>query len=420
MASNKTRGDLFFVYAAYSLRYLYLLLLIPFYARVLGPEGYGVVLASLSLMQMIWLFTNWGFGIDGMREIAVAKQHEYAAIFAKQTSGRLILSAIGLLLGGIGIYLSPILTTHWLAGLLAVLLGIVSAYNLGWYFTGSNRPRLAVKLEVLGFILNLALIFSLVSKPDDAIYAIGAILFSGIVSLIVGQWWIKEEVSFKDLPLKSGIPLIKKTQSIFIYSSSAVLLGSSSTFLLSTLSSTTEVGFFGSAERLIGAGLSVMAPLGAIFIPKVTLLFKENEAKAFEYIKLILISLVGVGTLGLLVTFFAAAPIVQIIFGDGFTGSVVILKTMAVIFPFYACSLVFSAYVLIPLHHEKRLAKVTIMGAIVNVVIAIPLAYHYGGFGMAIARLVSEIFVFISLVWTLNRLGIFKQLLSANIKKVLL
>lgn len=419
MAVNKTRADLFFVYAAYSLRYLYLLLLIPFYARVLGPEGYGVVLASLSLMQMIWLFTNWGFGIDGMREIAVAKQHEYGAIFAEQTSGRLILSVIGLLLGGIGIYLSPILTTHWLAGLLAVLLGIVSAYNLGWYFTGSNRPRLAVKLEVLGFILNLALIFTFVRKPDDAVYAIAAILLSGIISMVVAQWWIKDEVSLRALPLKSGIALIKKTQSIFIYSSSAVLLGSSSTFLLSTLSSSAEVGFFGSAERLIGAGLSVMAPLGAIFIPKVTLLFKEDQDKAFNYIKTILISLVGVGTLGLLVTFCAAEPIVQIIFGDGFTGSVIILKTMAIVFPFYACSLVFSAYVLIPLHHEKSLAKVTIMGAAVNIAIAIPLAHYFGGVGMAIARVISELFVFIILLVTLKKLDIIKHLLSTNVKKVL-
>lgn len=63
-SKTKSRSDLIFVYAAYTLRYLYLLLLIPFYGRVLGVEGYAVVLAAMSLMAIVWRFVDWGFQLS--------------------------------------------------------------------------------------------------------------------------------------------------------------------------------------------------------------------------------------------------------------------------------------------------------------------------------------------------------------------
>ena len=412
--TKKTKLDIIFVYTAYSLRYIYLLLLIPYFSRVLGPEGYGVVLAAMSLMQIIWLFTNWGFGIDGMREIAITKPTEYPALLSKHLSSRLLLTSASLALGGGAIYFSSVLSTHAIAGVMAILLGIISAYNLGWYFNGSGRPRKAVMLEVIGFALNLIFIFLLVTEPDDANMAIVSIFLSGFIALFIAHWWIKNEVKPLTLSFKSGFQYVKQTTAVFVYTSSAMLLGAASTYLLSILSTAEQVGYFGSAERLVGAGLSVMAPMGAIFIPKVTKLFEDNEVHAYQLIQKTLLVLFAIGFGGMLFANLLGHLIVPIVFGDEFGPSVEILKTMAWIFPFYACTLVMSTYVLIPLKHEKILANISIFGALVNVLTAIPLGLAYEGLGMAYARVISELTIFILLVVACYRLNILRPILRSR------
>src|SRR6218665_1542923 len=138
---KQSRADFVFVYVAYTLRYLYLLLLIPFYGRVLGVEGYGVVLAAMSLMTIVWRFVEWGFGTIGMRSMATAAPAQYSGLFAQHISARLLLSVVALGFTGVAITLSPVLAAHPGAGFAGAMLGIVSAFNLGWYFTGSGRPR---------------------------------------------------------------------------------------------------------------------------------------------------------------------------------------------------------------------------------------------------------------------------------------
>lgn len=416
MLKNKlitnTRADVIFVYLAYSLRYVYLILLIPFYARVLGAEGYGVVLAALSLMQTVWLVVNWGFSTAGTREISIAKPHEYADIFNIHFSARILISLAALIIGLIAVYFSNVLSHHWPAGVFAVLLGIISAFNLGWYFGGTGRPRDAVKLEVLGFILNLALILSLVQSEDDSWLAILSIFLSGSIALIVAHWWVRHEIKPVKLKVKEGIALIHASKSIFIFSSVGIVLGASSTYLLSTFTSNTEVGYYGSAERLVSAGLSIMSPVGAVFIPKVMKLLNENVPLAYVYIRKILFFLMAIAIAGLLVSELATELIVKIVFGEQFAGTVDILRCMAIIFPFSAASLILGSYILVPLHQDKLLAKITVWGAVISIILAIPLTLYYHGIGMAIARVLGTIISFVMLLVSCHRLGYLKQLMQ--------
>ena len=399
-----------FVYLAYSLRYVYLLLLIPFYARVLGAEGYGVVLAALSLMQTIWLFVSWGFGTAGTRTISTSKPHEYVDIFNEHFSARLLISAGALVIGLIAVYFSKILSQHVLAGVFAVLLGIISAFNLGWYFSGTGRPRDAVKLEVLGFILNLALILSLVQEKEDSWLAIFSIFCSGSIALVVAHWWVRHEIRPIKLKVKEGIELIHASKSIFIYSSAGVALGAASTYLLSTLVGNTEVSYYGSAERLVSAGLSLMGPVGAVFAPKVIRQFSENATQAYVYIRKIFYFLLTIAILGMVVSEVGAEVIVKIVFGNQFMGSVNILRCMALIFPFSAMNIILGSYILVPLHHDKLMAKITVLGVIASIILAIPLSIYLQGAGMAIARVVGTVITFVMLLISCHRLGVLKPL----------
>ncbi|MEN3110948.1 oligosaccharide flippase family protein [Uliginosibacterium paludis] len=410
--SGRERADLVFVYAAYALRYVYLLVLTPFYGRVLGVDGYAQVLAAMSLMNMVWLFVSWGFVPAGGREIATASRSTYGDIFWRHFSARTLLAGLALVAGIVASFASPVLARQPLIGVCAVLLGIVSAYNLGWYFTASQRPRATVKLEVLGFILSLVPILLLVRHKDDAIIVLACLLVSAFLSLLLAHWWVKREI----LPLRfvreRGLKLVSETSTLFIYNCSSAILVASSTFLLSLLASSSEVGHFGAAERLVSVGLSVMGPAGQIFIPRITALFARDERAAYGEIRKALVVLFGTGVAGLCFSLALGPWIVPLIFGQGFAGSVPILRMLACVFPLAALTLIIGNYILVPLHQEKILTRITIGGAVLNLLIAIPASLAWGAMGMAVARVVGEAVVASLLIHALWRMGILGRLVA--------
>lgn len=414
---RQSRADFAFVYAAYALRYLYLLLLIPFYGRVLGVEGYGVVLAAMSLMAIAWRIVEWGFATVGMRSIATASSSQYPQLFADHLSARLLLSGLVLLGGGLAVWLSPVLAAHPVAGMAAVLLGIVSAFNLGWYFTGSGRPRIAVKLEVLGFAISLLLVLSLVRSAEDVDWALLSLLASGVLALATAHIWARREIAGARLAWRNGVALIGSSSAAFLYTGSSALLVSASTYLLSLLASNEEVGAFGAAERLVAVGLSVMAPAGQIFVPRITSLFTSAPEAAHALIRKALLLLLGIGVLGLLCSLLLGGWVVPLIFGAGFDKSIAILQCLSLLFPLSAVTLVLGSYVLIPLHQERLLARVVLLGATLSLLCAVPLSLAHGGMGMAIARVGGELFVFIGLLGICWKLGLLTPLFSLHHKQ---
>jgi len=411
---SKTKLDLVFVYFAYSLRYVYLLLLIPFYSRVLGVEGYGVISAGFSLMQIIWLFVNWGFIISASREIAIANPNQYALIFGKYLSGMLMVGFAGLILGGVAVYFSTILRIHYLVGLLSIILGIVSAFNLSWYFTNTQRPRVPLVLEVLSLSINLVLILIFVNSPSDVWISLITLIFSNLVINSIALWLIRSEIKGVKVNFQGVFKLINKTKFLFLYASSSILIGASSTYLLSLTISTTGVGLFSAADRLVSAGLSLMGPLFIIFSPKVMVLFQSNKDNAYILIKKITFLLLTIAMIGTLLCLFAAEPIVNIIFGKHFSATAEILKYYAVIFPVYALNMVLGGYLFIALHHDNELVTITAFGLIIFFTLAILMVPVFGVYGMVLSRVVCELSILIALIFKAHHLGILQSFINAN------
>lgn len=382
--------DVLFIYAAYSLRYLYLLILIPFYGRVLGMEGYAVVLSALSLMNLAWIFNSWGLPPAGTRAIASAPGHA-ADIFGAQFTARLLLALLVIPGALIAVYLSPLLLAHRWTALAAMALGIVSAFNLGWYFTGSSRPRTAVRLEILGFLINLTLILVLVRDPTDSDIAIYSMLLSSLLVSAVAYWSCRDEFSLhKLIQWQSGIQLVCSSGYLFLYTSSAIFVGAALTYLLGLYASTEMVGAYGAADRIVAVGISVMAPMGHLFIPRISALFNSNHSAAYQLARKIGALLLGVGILGAAISHFFAPQIVSLIFGPGFGATAELLKVMAIIFPINAAIIVLGAYLFIPQHQERTLALLVIAGAAMGIGSLVIMGNTHQALGAAYARIIGD------------------------------
>ncbi|MGC4089024.1 MAG: oligosaccharide flippase family protein [Polyangiaceae bacterium] len=386
---SSTRRALAFVYVGYTFRYLYLLVLVPFYGRVLGAAEYGRLLAAMSLFQIVWLVAEYGFAPVGARDTAAARgETELARIYSRHLSGRLLTALPAAAIGLCGTLLSPLLRERPLFGVLATLTGLLASFNLGWFFQGVLRFRTSTLLELLGFAINLPLILLLVNGPDDAWRVLGILCGSSLVATVVAHAVALKMLGRARVACAGGRSLVAESSALFAHKGLILLMANSSTYLLSLFASAEQVGYYGAAERLISAALSLMNPANQVLIGTVSkqISARETEARAYALMRTGFLSFAALGVVLLAGTLLLGGPLLPLILGQSFVPSIPMLHVLALIFPFAAIDQVVTGYVLIPLRLDLVVTKVSLNSALVTLLLVVGLGHAFGGIGVAWAR----------------------------------
>jgi len=393
MDGKKNANVIAFVYGGYLMRYVYLIIVVPFYGRVLGVAEYGRVLAAMSLMNVIWMLASYGFTFVGMREISKAQNNsECNAIYSLHTSARLALCVLGACIGVVATFCSPTLSERPLIGLLATTLGVVSALNLGWLYQGRHHFRTPIMIEVFGFAVSLALVLCLVKGPADSVWVVGSLLTAGVLSLAISYGLATYQLGRPHLSFAGVASLVKGSTMLFCYSSGSVVLTAASTYLLTLLSTPAQVGYFGAAERFATIGLSLMGPASQVFIPTISRqLAQGDKAGAHATTRRGATLMLGYGLL-VFCGALALSPIVlPLILGETFTPSGHVLQCFAWMFPFAAFNEFAAFYVFVPRKKDRLLAIAGAASGVANLLAALYLAPRYGAEGMAFARVIGEL-----------------------------
>jgi len=412
---ESTGRSLGYVYIGYAFRYLYLLILVPFYSRVLGAAEYGHVLAAMSLYQMVWLLSEYGFPPVGSRDAAsTTERGVLSRIYGQHVSGRLWTAAIGASVGVIGTALSPLLRERPILGVLATCNGLVAAFNLGWFFQGTLRFRTSVAMEVLGFAISLPLILLLVRGPGDGWWVLAALLISSVICTAVAHTIALRGLELGEIRCTRGRELIRESTALFAHRGLVILTANSSTFLISLFATAAQVGYYGAAERLINAGLSLLNPANQVLVGTVARRIgaSQDEARAYSLMRASFVSLAAVGTMMFVGTVLLAGVLVPLILGDGFTQSVPILRVLALMFPFVVIDQVITGYVLIPLRLDKVVIRVSLQNSLVTFVLMVSLAAAFGGLGVSWARTVGAMLMAGSLLYAIQSRQILRRIFS--------
>ncbi|NML30365.1 lipopolysaccharide biosynthesis protein [Paraburkholderia antibiotica] len=381
-----------FVYGGYLMRYVYLIIVVPFYGRVLGVAEYGRVLASMSLMNVIWMLVSFGFTFVGMREVSRAQSaQECNSIYSLHVSARLLLGLIGAVIGVVATMSSPVLSEQPVIGLLATALGIVSALNLGWLFQGRQYFRTPIMIEVFGFAVSLVLVLTLVRGPNDAVWVLASLLVAGIASSIISYGLTTYQLGLPRLRFSGVVPLVRNSTMLFCYSSGSVVLTASSTYLLTLLSTPAQVGYFGAAERFATIGLSLMGPASQVFIPTISRQLAQGDKEgAHVTTRRGAMLLMGYGVLVLCGALTLSPFVLPLILGPAFEPSARVLQIFAWMFPFAAFNEFVAFYVFVPRKKDRLLAMAGVASGVLNLVSALILAPRFGAMGMASARVIGE------------------------------
>ncbi|MGH6648075.1 lipopolysaccharide biosynthesis protein [Aquabacterium sp.] len=388
-------------YAGYFFRYVYLIVLIPFYARILGPTAYGLVLAAMSVQAIVWTIQNWGFAFTGARNIASLKtdgerHHE----FSRHLTARFLLVPIAVGAGIIFIIGSPLLRSQPAIASLAVLCGVIAGFNLGWYFQGRLNFTTPVLIEIAGFIITLSMVLFLVRGSVDAIYVMVSLATSSAVTSFIAYYIAAKSEKFKLSSVSDGFQLIKQSTPLFITSGTYALMTNVGTYSLSTFATPAQVAYFGTAEKVITTGLSLLAPAGQVMLSWFSKMMHENtDAKEVlrqqkRAVKWVCIA----GGLATLASLTVAPPLLNFVLGEKFEHASTILMVMSPIFMLAAFNNAISVYVFLPRRMEREISVISIATTTLGIGLTAGGAWWNGAVGAAVARVLAELIASLALM----------------------
>jgi O-antigen/teichoic acid export membrane protein len=396
MSKDNSSKNIFFNTLLTVCQFVFPLITFPYLARILMPEGLGVVNFLDNIIQYLIFIVGLGIPIYGVREIARARKDiaERQKLFNELLFIN-ILSAAGILIVySIVLYVLRAQLVNMQLYILSGFVVLLNIFNVEWLFQGleefSYITRRSIGVKTIAIILT----FCFVKNPDDIILYYYIMILSYFINAAVnlnyarGKFDFKINMSVKVLSLQRHIkPILlifsaNLAISLFLYFDS---------FILGVLSGTKSVGLYMTAIKLVKIPVMVIAAFINALVPQISYAVKEKDfdavnkliGRSFNYVVFLSIPLV----MGI---FLSADFIIYIFAGKNYTESVLPLRIMCpAIFPL-ALTNIFVWQVLTPFSRERYFMITVIAGMVASLSINFVLIPLIAQNGTAISTLVTE------------------------------
>jgi O-antigen/teichoic acid export membrane protein len=371
-------------------------------ARVLGPEGLGLLGFGTAIVAYLVLGAALGSDLWGARLIA-SKKYAIPIITGRIFGLRIwAFCAVAILFF---VALPFLAEDQGDRQILMVQAGGVLAIPLAldYFYQGVQRQFTSAARQSLQAILIMAISLVFVRSSDDLLPAAaaqmaGAILPAAIILIIaINRYPI-------GWPNFSAASLVKTFSRVSPFTVSAfvnTLFFSVDILMLGILTGNSETGLYVASSRLL---LFALMPAGIIFgvaFPILAAATAEQRRQSLNVYALVL-GLIAVA--GTAVAFAMAPVIIELVYGPAFLPAVSIfgvqMVTVIVISGRMAPGAGLSAW-----GFQKDHARSTAIAAIVNIVLNGILIPLWGAMGAAVATLISQIALYLVFTYRLRRIS---------------
>jgi PST family polysaccharide transporter len=387
-------NNLLAMYGIYCSNYLLALVTVPYLTRTLGPASWGTLAAVQSFGGCLLLGVEFGFTFSGTRAAARARDDEGALrnIVSSVMGAKLSLALLCCVLGFIVEQCLPLFRndprTFWWGVAWATLCGA----NLMWFFQALERMRLVATLDLSIRALAVAATFRFVHGPGDAWRAIALQAAASLFSLLMSMVLVQRAVGFI-IPSRSDVwHALRNSAATFVPRNASVLYTVGNTFLLGFFARPEIVGFYAGADRICRAVVGLLAPASEAVYPRISHVAANSRTRALRLARLSAVIMITIGALMGAALYVFAPLCVRILLGRGYGDAVAPLRIMSILPPLVAFRNIVAIHWMLPLDMESELNKVMLTCGALNVGLAILIAPHFGGIGMAWVVVASTFF----------------------------
>ena len=368
-------------------------------ARELGPRAFGEFALVYTAAQLTALLADMGLTSlvlrQGARSGRVQRASFWTAVALNVAASlvcALALIAAFELLHGTGA------ATAAIYGPTLVLLTVTTSLESA--AVAARRPVRVAGSRLAGNACVLGLTIALLQVQETPEAVAFAFLGGAVVKLVFIASATRSLVPAMAVRPRLIAPLLRKGSPFYGSAIAAFLYQRVDVLVLGSLAGVAAAGEYVAAYRILEGILLLPAAVVAAFLPSWAQRRAASGA-AGRGAGMVVLMLVCIGALAAVELVLARQFIVDLLYGDEYASSALILAVLALSVPiFYAdIALVWLAYVL---GYEKRVAALGVFAFLTNVFINIALIREFGGVGAAIATVVTEAAISLGYAFTLG------------------
>lgn len=377
------------------------LITVPYIARLFGASGVGAYTITNTVASYFFKFTTMGSNTYGNRSVAYVRDDEdklnsvFTEIFLAQCMFSLSVLAVYILYSTS----SPIGNRE--LACLNILYVLSGFFDISWLYYGIEKIDVIVKISSIVKILNVILIFCLVTQSSDLWLYTMIMCMSCLLNTFLAWIYAFRYVKLKIVKPKNVINRLVPLIVLFVPIIAASVYKSMDKVMLGIITQSDEaVGLYYNAEQLLGIPQGLITAVGIVMLPRISHLVAMGEEK--RSLQEFRSSMKFINFLSIAVSFGIAslAPeFVPLFLGDSFEKCIYYVIMLA------PCNLLISwgysirNQYLIPKQKDKIYVMSILGGAAINFAINILLIPSMGVVGAIVGTLIAELLV---AVWQTN------------------
>lgn len=366
------------------------LITLPYLARVLSVECYGMVSYVKAVIGYAQIITDFGFMLSACKEIVEADRDnlKISQIIGDTVISKLMLSAVAFAVILVMTFNIEILSKNVLFVCLSALVPVLSCFLMDFLFRGIEKMHIMTIVFVIMKSISTALTM-LIIRSDAAVLLIPVFDIISSVAAIAISWVIVKKLgyTFKFTNFKNCINKIKLSFGYFANSMASTAFGTLNTVIIGIyIKDTEQIAFWSVCIQLIGGVQNMYTPISNGIYPYMV------KTKDFGFIKKIMLLCMPLVCVGTAVCYVFSPMILNIVAGEKYIAATHMFRMLlpVLIMSFPVAILGWPALGAI---NKVRETTVSTVGGALAQVLGLMLLVFFGGFtitNIAVLRNLSE------------------------------
>ncbi|MFV0979620.1 flippase [Latilactobacillus sakei] len=369
------------------------LITMPYIARVLGPTGVGINSFTNSNTQYFILIGSIGVSLYGNRQIAYYRDDKAktSQIFWEVFLMRMITILVAL--AAFFIFLGFEKSCHQ-AYLMQAILIVAAAFDISWFFMGFENFKVTVLRNIIVKLISLACIFIFVRDKGDLTLYIAVLSISQLIGNITLFPYLKRYINLPNWRELKIWRHFKPSLVLFVPQIATQFYLILNKTMVGKMVSVEAAGFYDNSDKIIKMVLAIVTATGTVMLPRVANTFAKGDheqVKKYLYQSFDFVSAISIP---MMFGMAAIAPkFATMFFGQAFDAVGPLMMVESLVILFIAWSNVLGVQYLMPTGHNKEFTVSVTIGAVVNIILNIPMILWLGTLGAMISTVLSELSV---------------------------
>ena len=364
------------------LNYVMPLILIPYLARVLGVDLFGVYAFGMSLYLIGMILIDYGFPVHGLYSIAEHRDdpERVSRLLGSMLAIKLGLFALLTAVLGVYVYFNRQFADHRVFLLLMALPVFGGALQFRWVFQAVEQSGAIVRYLTIGRVVQVALVVALVSGPADYLWVPiihgASMILSGAlcIYMIRGLGYRFAWPSWADIRDQ-----LRGAWSYFLANVADAQLGFVGIFSLSLVATPAALAVYAVAEQLYRALRSLCHPLIDALMPYMK---RSSDTRVFRKV---CVAVFGLTAVGVFVGILLAPFIMHLLFGVKYAAATPILQILLLALLVYVPAMMIGYPLLASWGHGAQVSHIAVVAGFASIAILATLYFFKALTGTTVA-----------------------------------